>query len=207
MFRRLDTHLVSNPHCDRSVDNLCSDDFRYYDKDGFELNLAEQKFYSAMGHPIWHNCLNHQCWQEPWFELERSDLGLILDHSMLLHRASYSGAALEQLREIKSTVASADYLLKTKTKWGFDFALDAVAEDGTVFEVIHIEFDSHDYDYFKTRLICMEYEVRHKDWQDCARRVWQERSQWQYLKGFAQNDWKAEFLLGWNKSEYTEKTV
>jgi len=207
MFKRLDTRVVSNPHCDCKVESLNDSDFRYYDKDGFELNQAEQKFYAAMSHPIWHDCLNHHCWQEPWFELERHDLGLILDHSLVLHRASYSGAALEQLQEIKSTVPSADYLIKTKAKWGFDFALDAVAEDGTVYEVLHVELDSDDYDYFKTRLICMDYEIRHKDWQDCARRVWEERAQWQYLKGFKQNDWKAEFLLGWNKSEYTEKTV
>ena len=187
MFTRSNTNLISSPQCSKSVDNLSKEDFQYYDKDGFELNQAEQKFYAAMGYPIDYPCLNHRCYQEPWFRLESEELGLILDHSLILHRCNYTGAASEQLQELKSTVPTAGYLLNTKSKWGFDFALDAVSEDGTVFEVLHIEFDSNDYEYFKTRLIMMEYTIRHTDWVDAARRVWAERLQWQYLKGFKQN--------------------
>lgn len=189
------------------MDDLSAEDFRFYDKDGFELNIAEQKFYSVMGHPLDNLCLNHRCYQEDWFRLERDDLGLILDHSLILHRCNYTGDAAEQLESLKFQIPTAGYLLNTKPKWGFDFALDAVAEDGTVFEVLHIEFDSNDYEYFKTRLIMMEYTIRHTDWVDAAQRVWAEKPQWQYLKGFSQNDWKAEYLLGWNKCEYTEKAV
>ena len=207
MFSRSNTSLISNPYCEKSVDNLSADDFRFYDKDGFELNIAEQKFYAAMNYPLDNLCLNHRCYQEDWFRLEKDDLGLILDHSLILHRCNYTGAAASQLQNLKTTIPTAGYLLNTKAKWGFDFALDAVSEDDTVFEVLHIEFDSNDYEYFKTRLIMMEYTIRHTDWVDAARRIWNERLQWQYLKGFAQNDWKADYLLGWRKCEYTEKAV
>jgi hypothetical protein len=203
MFRRHQGTLISNPACTKET-TVTAEDFLYYDKDGFELNQAEQKFYSAMNFPINNPILNHRCWQQPWFELERDDLGLILDHSMFLCRASYSGAAQEQLEQLKSTVPLADYLLKTRAKWGYDFALDAVHNAHT-YEVIHIEFDSHDYEQFKNHLIHFEYIVRHTDWQDAAKRIWQHRDQWQHLKGFAQNHWKAEFLIGWKRAEYTEK--
>lgn len=207
MFRRRDIHLVSNPSCDRKIENINPKDFQYYDKDGFELNFAEQKYYAEMAHPIWYGILNHCCWQEPLFELENTDLGLILDHSMFLCRCNYEKAAEEQLRELKSSIPLADYLLRTKRKWGFDFALDAVADDGTVYEVLHVEFDHYDYETFKNRLICFEYKVRHTDWRDAAARIWDKKDQWQNLKGFDQNHWKAEYLLGWTKAEYTEKTV
>ena len=207
MFKRIDVTLVSNPVCTKSVTGLSTDDFAYYDKDGFELNIAEQKFYAAMDYPINHPILNHHCWQESWFELDSKHTNLILEHSMILHRCGYTGDALNQLYEFKTIVPTADYLIKTRAKWGFDFALDAVSEDGTVFEVLHVEYDSNDYDHFKTRMISMEFDIRHKDWVDCAQCVWQQRDQWQDLKGFKQNDWKAEFLLGWNKAEYTEKAV
>jgi hypothetical protein len=97
--------------------------------------------------------------------------------------------------------------MRTRAKWGFDFALDAVTPCGTVFEVLHVEFDSNDYDHFKNRMFMIEYAIRHTDWQDAADRVWAQRDQWQQLKGFAQNDWKAKYLLGWSKGEYTEKAV
>lgn len=207
MFRRHDVRLMSNPSCIKKIESLSKEDFQYYDKDGFELNLAEQKFYAAMDYPIWHGILNHNCWQEPWFELEKEMSNLILDHSMFLCRCNYERDAAEQLEEIKSNFPLADYLLRTKRKWGFDFALDAVAENGTAFEVLHVEYDHNDYDHFKNRMIGFEYTVRHTDWQDAARRVWEQRDSWQHLKGFDQNHWKAEYLLGWTKAEYTEKTV
>jgi len=207
MFRRHQIKLMSNPACEKSVQELDSKDFQYYDKDGFELNLAEQKFYAAMGYPINDPILNHNCWQETWFELESDKLDLILDHSMFLCRCNYEREAAEQLQRLKQQIPLADYLLKTKRKWGFDFALDAVAADGSVYEVLHVEYDNYDYEQFKNRMIYFEYTVRHTDWQDAAIRVWNQRDQWQTLTGFDQNHWKAAYLLGWNKAEYTEKTV
>ncbi len=207
MFRRHQITLMSNPSCNKSAENLQSKDFQYYDKDGFELNLAEQKFYSAMNYPINWPVLNHTCWQEPWFELERTDLNLILDHSIFLCRASYEGAAEAQLKELKQSIPTVDYLLRTRRKWGFDFALDSISEDGTVYEVLHVEYDNYEYEDFKNRMILFEYNVRHTDWQDAARRIWDRRDQWQGLTGFEQNNWKAEYLLGWRKAEYTEKAV
>lgn len=205
MLKRLGFELKSNPICSTEVDGLVPEDFFYYDKDGFELNLAERKFYLAQGYLL-NDCLNHVCYQQPWFALEKEDLGLIIDHSIILHRCSYSGKAKEQLEKLKPQIPYADLLLKTKSKWGFDFALDAVL-DGQVFEVIHIEYDSKDYDLFKSRLISVEYSIRHMDWVSAAKTVWDKKQEWQSLKGFEQNHWKANYLLGWNKSEYTEKTI
>ncbi len=56
-------------------------------------------------------------------------------------------------------------------------------------------------------MLNFEWTVRHTDWLDAADRVWSQRDQWQHLQGFDQNHWKAEYLLGWKKAEYTEKTV
>ena len=206
MFRRLDVNLMSNPVCSKPVNNLISEDFRWYDKDGFELNDAEHQFYHAMGYPVDYGLLNHNCWQEPWFELEREDTGLLLDHAMFLCRCNYVGEAEKQLHEYKKTIPAAGYLLQTRIKWGFDFALDAI-RDSTIFEVIHIEYDSNDYQHFTDRFINFEYLVRHTDWIDCADRVWAQRDKWQSLKGFDQNHWKANYLLGWNKAEYLEKAI
>jgi len=206
MFRRHQITLMSNPSCTKPVEGLETQDFKYYDKDGFELNLAEQKFYSAMGYPIDYPILNHTCWQEPWFELEKDDLGLILDHSMFLCRCKFDGEAEDQLEDLKSSIPQADLLLRTKQKWGFDFALDAV-RDGIIFEVLHIEYDHYDYDIFKNRMMYFEWTVRHTDWRDAADRVWTAKDQWENLQGFEQNHWKATYLLNWDKAEYTEKSL
>lgn len=207
MFKRLDPRITSQAVCFKPVDDLIAEDFLYFDKDGFELNIAEQKFYSAMDFPIHYPILNHTCWQVPWYQCEMPGSNLYLDHAMLLQRCNYAGPAREQLEELATTIPQARLLLQVKQKWGYDFDLNAVAEDGTIYEVLHVEDDSTDYDRFAERTVLFEQVVKHTDWKDVADRVWQHRDEWQHLKGFDQNHWKAKFVLGWDRSEYLEKTI
>lgn len=207
MFKRFDVSPISNPVCKFPVNNLSVADFQYYDKDGFELNQAEQKYYTESKRPINQPILNHCCWQEQWFALENNVKGLILDHSMVLHRCSYTDAAAIQLKELQKTIPNASLLLNTPQKWGFDFALDAVAEDGTVFEVLHVEYDNYNFEKFCQQLQHFDFTVRHTDWLDAAKKIQQHKNEWANLKSFAQNDWKARFLIGWKKAEYTEKSL
>lgn len=207
MFRRSEVTLISDPVCRRSVSEIEDSDFRYFDKDGFELNKAEQKFYSAMSYPIDHTILNHTCWQQPWFELEKPVEKLLLDHSMFLCRCSFADAAEQQLKQLKTTLPAADLLLRCKQKWGFDFALDAVAPDGTIYEVLHIEYDNYHYEHFKNQMLNLEWIIRHTDWLDAAHKIWEKREKWQELTGFEQNHWKSKYLINWDKSEYTEKSL
>lgn len=207
MLKRFDISIVSDPICSKAVVDLDLSHFKYYDKDGFELNQAEQSYYRVMNHPIDSGILNHCCWQEPWFELEDKNDGLIIDHCMLLTRCAYAGAALEQLEKLKKQIPEAQYLIDTPQKWGYDFALDAVSPEGKVYEVVHIEYDNRDFDAFSNHMILFDYTVRHTDWRDAARKVWNRREEWQNLKAFAQNDWKAQYILGWKRAEYTEKSL
>lgn len=203
MINRCTYQLISNPCCLNPVDDLVAEDFYYYDKDGFELNIAEQKFYQQNNLPL-NSCLNHYCCQQPWFKINSDKL--ILDHSLILHRARYIGQAYDQLAKLKSQWPLAEFLLQTKQKWGLDFALDAVIDE-TVFEVIHVEYDSYNYDFFSNKLIAFEQLIKHTDLIDAAERVWSQRDQWQHLKGFEQNHWKANYLIGWQRAEYTEKAI
>ena len=200
-----DTNITSNAVCLKTVDNLEKSDFQYFDKDGFELNIAEQKFYSAMDHPIHHPILNHVCWQVPWVTMDDNEHGLFLDHAMALVRCSYSGDAREQLKSLKPSIAQVQQLLQIKPKWGYDFDLNAISDDGTVYEVLHIEYDSRDFDVFSESQTNFEQYVKRADWVSIAKHIWNLRSEWQHLKGFDQNHWKANYILGWKQSEYLEK--
>lgn len=204
MFNQLQVHLISDPVCSKPVEHLIEEDFRWFDKDGFELNDAEHQYYQAMKYPVDHGILNHDSWQEPWFELSASSL--ILDHATFLCRCRYTDAAFEQLHEYRKTIPNADWLIQSKTKWGFDFALDAV-RDNTMFEVLHVEYDSYNYSQFVQEFNKFEQIVINTDWNDCADQIWQQRTRWQQLSGFSQNHWKSQYLIGWNLSELTEKSV
>jgi hypothetical protein len=197
--------IIEKPTCSNQAD-VSSFDFQYFDKDGFELTLAEQKFYDAMGYPIHYEALNNRCWQEPWFFIDSNDK-ILLDHCLILHRADFSGYALEQLQQLKKHIPQASYLINCKRKWGFDFALDAVDSDGNCFEVIHIEYDCLEHNKFCEQLDKTEKQIYNIDWFDAAKRIEQHKDKWQHLKGFEQNHWKAEFLMNWSRAEYLEKTT
>lgn len=203
MFKRNNISIISNPCCSKKIGHLEKDYFLYFDKDGFELNQAEQLYYRESGYEL-ENCLNHVCFQQPWFKSEVDNL--ILDHSLVLQRCCYEDAAKAQLLSIKKDIPQASLLLEVKAKWGFDFALDSIDSDGNIFEVLHVEYDSRHYETFLNKMLSFEFLIRHTDWIEAARSVLAHKDQWTNLKGFEQNHWKAEFLIGWKKAEYTEKT-
>ena len=189
-------------YCDRLCIDLHKEDFLYYDKDGFELNRAEQKYYTIMGHSI-NRCLNHPTYTKNWYT--STDPKLIIDHSLVLFRCEYRGDALRQLKELKKSVPQAGLLIKTRAKWGFDFALDSVDHNGDIFEVLHIEYDTNVFSQFCHQLNLIQEKIDKIDWYSAADSILQNRDKWESLQGFAQNDWKAKFILNWSRAEYTEK--
>jgi hypothetical protein len=203
MFQSCNVQMIELPVCDK-IAQVKGTDFLYYDKDGFELNVAEQKYYRAKGYPI-NDTLNHKCWQEDWFTIQSQSL--MFDHCMILHRCSYGGEAREQLMSKASVSPRAQLLLQTRAKWGYDFALDCVSPTGEIYEVIHVEQDSTDFSDFMERKNRFEQIVLSLDWNNVALRVWQNKHEWMHLKGFEQNNWKSKFILGWEKAESIEKCV
>jgi hypothetical protein len=203
MFTRQSVTIHRNPCCVVPVEEtFLAKDFYYYDKDGFELNRAERKYYSLMNYPITYPILNHVCWQEPWYVLDKdADTKLIIDHAMILHRATYGGSARRQLFDLRKAYPQASLLIQTKQKWGFDFALDTVDRHGNVVEVLHVEYDCDNYVKFLEQLASFDQIVRSTDWEDAAVRILNNSKEWRNLQGFEQNNWKANYLLGWSKAE------
>jgi len=187
--------------CTRESYNINLRDFDYYDKDGFELTLAERKILISNNVRL-QECLNHWTWHNDWLKLSKTDGGLYLDHCILLHRADFAEDARAEIACYDHPGAA--FMLSAKPKWGLDFAMDHL--DGDAVEVLHIELDDYDYNRINDRKNALESWLLAQDWSDLAAEIRAKRDEWAGLKGPAQNDWKANYLLGWNKAEYTEKS-
>lgn len=197
-------NIVKDIYCSSTVnDTFTKEDFLYFDKDGFELNSAEQKFYNAMNYDLNQQILNHASWQQPWIYLKENQ-NFFLDHSMILYRCSYIDQAREQILELSAQYPYAKLLLQIKEKWGLDFALDADI-NGEIIEILHIEWDTRNFDEFLDKKHSLEQQLLNFDWVDIRDRIYQQKHQWQSLKGFAQNHWKANYILGWTQAEFLEK--
>lgn len=205
MISVCDYKILKDPVCTKPNYNIFdANDFRYYDKDGFELNQAEIGFYWASGFQL-NNYLNHQCFQQNWISINQ--VNLYLDHCLILHRCRYDLEAHEQLYNLRRRIPAASLIMNTRAKWGFDFALDAVDDQHNLYEVLHIECDYTTHEQFCEKLDSVQTQLLAIDWQDAATRILNNKQKWIGLQGFEQNHWKANFLLGWTKAEYTEKTI
>lgn len=207
MFKFLEPFHTEDSTCSKPVDSfyLCNDYIEYYDKDGFELTELERHYYFTNG---WGNhlnkILNHDSWQQPWFELQ--DSNFILDHCMVLQRCDFTGEAREQLQAIVPSVPKLVYLLRCPKKWGLDFNLDFISTEGDLIEVLHIEFDTLIYEEFLKLKEKLEYFILSTDWNHSVKYLQSSRDKWEHLKGFAQNDWKAR-QLGFDRAEVTLKAI
>jgi len=190
--------------CRGEAHNVRRSDFNYYDKDGFELTVAERKLYQDNYFAL-SDCLNHWACQTPWLELQSiPTMGLHLDHCMLLHRCDFAEDALAQIKCYNHPGAA--FMAQTKPKWGFDFAMDHLDDAGDAVEVLHIELDDYDLNRINDKRLQTESWLTRQDWLDLAQQIRKHQGEWQHLLGFAQNNWKAKYLMGWTRAEYTEKS-
>lgn len=206
MFSISNLNVPSLLVCTNSVHHLQNSDFQWFDKDGFELNVAEQKFYNAMGYNLDTGILNHICREEEWITLYPNDR-LYLDHSMIMYRCGYAGNARKQIYDYSLKFPYAKILLQANAKWGYDFDLNAISDTGEVFEVLHVEYDSNDYDTFVKSKCWFEKMVVNTNWREIADQVWYYKDEWHHLKGYQQNHWKAKYILDWEESEVLEKVL
>lgn len=210
MFTVLEVPLDKNPSCTNTI-NACwlsRDSVKYFDKDGFELTPLEQKYYEANGfkNKIGSGCLYHTCWQEPWFYLNRED-NFLIDHTMILHRCDFKEDALIQLYKYNKRLPQLNYLIQCKQKWGIDFSLDYYDVDtDKIYEVIHIEQDTSNFNEFVELKSNFESFVLNTDWNHAVKILLKQKDKWQSLEGMESNDWKAKFF-GYNKAEITLKSI
>lgn len=207
MFTFLDPFHTENSTCTNQIDSfyLCDDYIEYYDKDGFELTELERTYYYNNG---WGSkltkILNHDCWQQPWFELQSDSY--VLDHCMVLQRCDFTEMAREQLLSTVDSVPKLAYLLRCPKKWGLDFNLDHINKKGELIEVLHIEFDTLIYEEFLALKEKLEHFILTNDWDHSVHFLQSSRDKWEHLKGFAQNDWKAR-QMGFDRAEVTLKAI
>lgn len=173
---------------------------RDFDKDGYEIPTPlEQLHYEAQGVNLNREIQYHVAPVEPWFiDKDDSEQGLVLDHSMILTRWSFAGAARELLEEVAKERPILNKLLGIQHKWGIDFSLDWVDNFGCT-EVIHIEMDFRDYDLACETKEKVEELVNRTDWEWGAKQLLLKKHEWENLSSDDHSDYKAQFF-GWHRA-------
>lgn len=178
------------------------DNIRYFDNDGFQLSKLEQLFYQANGIDLEYINGVYGA-QSEW--IESDDPNFVVDHSMLIARCNYGGAALDQINKFAEEIPYLKKYTKIRPKWGIDFALEYINDD-TFLEVIHLELDFIGVEFARNAKQRYERRIQNTDWEAFTELLLLRRDDWAKLEGMHRNNWKAQ-LWGMPYAEDILKVV
>src|SRR6056300_1464443 len=192
-----DSPYLTNPIQQLDAETLPLRDF---DKDGYEVPAPLELAYYHTNNVIMNTEIQyHIAPVQEWFtDTENSELGLVLDHCMILTRYALAGEAREQLEKVAKNRPIVNKLLSIKPKYGIDFSLDYVTHD-VIMEVIHIEQDFTTLEEANAAKERLEHIIDTTDWYQGVIDLQSRKHEWENLSSDDHSDYKAQFF-GWHRA-------
>ena len=166
-----------------------------FDQNGYDLSDLEIA-YSKVNND-WsslHRNYRHIALKKQWFTQELKTQSSVLNHALIFERKGYQGAALQQLTCWAREMPLLWKVARIRPKWGLDFSIDWADTQGNVFEILHYEYDSFDYDEIVEVKRNLEDLIKTTDWDQSAIRLLEKKSEWHHLDFFAQSAYKCSFF-------------
>jgi hypothetical protein len=184
-------------------DLLLFEHLNYFDRDGYELTVLERSIHNHFGIPLGH-CLNHTSVCDNWV-YQTHECSIVLDHSLISHRYSYEGEARKQIEILCHKRPELKKLLAIKSKYGIDFSFDYIDENNC-FELIHIEYDSYNYDDIHNAAIKLSSIIMNTDFKQLAFSLIDEKEKWEKLNSDDQSNYKAK-RFGFKRAFNNQKAI
>ena len=187
-----------NPHytlpidLDESIDLKSTIDT--FDQNGFDLTDLEILYAKKMDLDIKKVRHTHFVLKDDWFTAEPTDRGCHINHAVIFERKGFSGAAKEQMIGLADKCPLIHKVLQIKPKWGLDFSVDYADAQGNVFEVLHWEWDTFDFEEIQQKKKQMDIFLLSQDWNKMAQQLLDRKEEWYKLGFFEQSDYKTHFL-------------
>ena len=164
-----------------------------FDQNGYRLTKLESHYAGANNHSIVKH--GHEvCLRQDWFVDEKPLTGAHLNHAYLFERKGYEGEALEQLKEFAKQNNLIYKLVDYKGKWGVDFSMDYVSNQGNSMELLHFEYDSYSINEIEEVKGLVEEIIAEADFEAAARYFLIRKYEWINLEFFAQSKYKTDFF-------------
>ena len=187
-----------NPHytlpidLDESIDLKSTIDT--FDQNGFDLTDLEILYAKKMDLDIKKVRHTHFVLKDEWFTAEPTDRGCHINHAVIFERKGFADAAKEQMIELADKCPLLHKVLQIKPKWGLDFSVDYADAQGNVFEVLHWEWDTFDFEEIQQKKKQMDIFLLSQDWNKMAKQLLDCKEEWYKLGFFEQSDYKTKFF-------------
>lgn len=169
-------------------------DVDLFDQNGYDLSWIEQRYCQCNDFIFRSHRPHRQAIKYDWLIGDFTDRGAHINHALLFERKGFAEQAFEQLEQWCKEIPLLYKVLKIRPKWGIDVSIDYCDEDGSVFEVVHYEYDGFDYEEIVARKHYCEQVMISTDWNDVAKRLLKRKNQWHHLEFFEQSHYKCNFV-------------
>jgi hypothetical protein len=176
---------------DISLQEITADWVNIFDQNGYILTKLEQQYYNRLTE---HRGPWEHSFQKPWFIQSEKWDGAVLNHSLLFQRKGFAGAAFEELSRLANFMPILWKVAKIRPKWGLDFSVDWTDKEGNVFEILHWEWDSFNYEEVQEKKLHYQQLFLLQDWTHVAQKMLAKKDEWYHLDFFGQSAWKCTYL-------------
>lgn len=187
----LETQGYYSEPCDTT--RLSDDPTCLMGPNGFDLTELEVALVRANRGRLYKDCIPAQ--KDLWIAQDPDvRQGVVLNHSFLLYRRAYDGNAGQQLWNMAQQDPRIHRVAQQRPRWGLDISLEYILADGTVFEIIHWEYDTDIWEDVEEKRQRYQNLFLTTDWEDGAKRLLARKSEWHHLGWFPQSKYKCDYF-------------
>jgi len=120
--------------------------------------------------------------------------GIVLNHSFILYRRAYEGAAADFLWRLSEKDPRVHRVLQQRPRFGLDLCVEYIQPNGTIFEVLHWEYDNSDPEHIEYYRDLYQEKFLNTDWEHAAQHLLKKKSEWHGLAWFPQSKYKCDYF-------------
>jgi hypothetical protein len=173
-------------------EELGDDPTQDFDPNGFGLTDLEIALVRANSGRFYRE--DYLTQKTDWIAQPTTLSGIVLNHSFILYRRAYCGEAEQFLWKLAKKDPRVHRVLQQRPRFGLDLCVEYINPDGTIFEVLHWEYDNVDpihIEYYRDQY---QDKFLNMDWEFAAKQLLSKKAEWHDLAWFPQSKYKCDYF-------------
>lgn len=187
---RVEKNAYYSLPCSKEV--LSNDPTLDFDPNGFGLTELEIELIRANKGSFYRE--DYLTQKTDWLAQPETKSGVVLNHSFILYRRAYEGQAEEFLWSLAQEDPRIHRVLQQRPRFGLDLCVEYIQPDGTIFEVLHWEYDSVDPEHIEYMRQQYQDKFLNIDWEYAAQQLLAKKHEWHGLAWFPQSKYKCDYF-------------